>query len=198
VSLILSRKHVRGVGQHWAALILLRVVCPLNWLVFYVAFVNGHNYCQLLSNHLLTISVIELQARLLLDPLIGAYEQSLNIGHEATSALFDLVASVSSRMDRASVSLYHVKIFNLCLRGLDLRSNRPSSFASIGGVEKSVIGALSSLVLKLSENSFKPLFVSLLDWSQSSSLEDGGLSGTQLDRRISFFGLVNQLLEKLR
>lgn len=133
----------------------------------------------------------------MLDPLIGAYEQSLNIGPEATSALFDMVAAVASSMDRASVSLYHLKIFNVCLAGLDLRGNMPSSFASIAGVEKSVIGALSSLILKLSENSFKPLFVSLLDWAQTSSVE-GGLSGTQLDRRISFFGLVHQLLEKLR
>lgn len=139
----------------------------------------------------------EPQARLLLDPLIGAYEQSLITGPEATSALFDMVAAVASTMDRASVSLYHVKVFNACLRALDLRCNRPSGFASIEGVEKSVIGALSSIVLKLSENSFKPLFVSLLDWAQTSSVENG-LSGTQLDRRISFFGLVHQLLEKLR
>lgn len=134
----------------------------------------------------------------MLDPLIGAYEQSLVIGHEATSALFDMLAAVASRMDRPSVLLYHLKIFNVSLRALDLRGNRPSSFTSIAEVEKSVIGSLSSLVLKLSENSFKPLFVSLLDWAQTSSVDNGGLLGSHLSRRISFFALVHQLLEKLR
>jgi U3 small nucleolar RNA-associated protein 10 len=146
----------------------------------------------------LKMSSIELQARLLLDPLIGTYEQSLSIGHEATTALFHMIAAVASRMDRSSVPLYHTKIFHVCLQALDLRSNRPSNFSSIAGVEKSVIEAFSSLSLKLSENSFKPLFINVIDWAQTSPVEDGGLSGTPLDRKISFFGLVHQLLEKLR
>ncbi|KAG0589672.1 hypothetical protein KC19_1G038600 [Ceratodon purpureus] len=140
----------------------------------------------------------KIPARLLLDPLIGTYEKSLTVGHEATTALFDMIASVASRMDRSSVPLYHTKIFHVCLRALDLRCNMPSSFASIAGVEKSVIQAFCSLSLKLSENSFKPLFINVIDWAQTSPAEDGGLSGTHLDRRISFFGLVHQLLEKLR
>lgn len=145
----------------------------------------------------LTISLIEVQARLLLDPLIGTYEQSLTIGHEATTALFNMIATVASKMDRTSVPLYHTKIFHVCLRALDLRCNRPSNVFSIAGVEKSVIEAFSSLSLKLSENSFKPLFINVIDWAQTTPVEDGGLSGT-VSRRFSFFGLVHQLLEKLR
>ena len=147
---------------------------------------------------LLTFNFTELQARLLLDPLIGTYEQSLSIGHEATTALFYMIAAVASRMDRSSVPLYYTKIFQVCLRALDLRCNRPSNFTSIAGIEKSVIEAFSSLSLKLSENTFKPLFINVIDWAQTSPIEDGALSGTHLDRRISFFGLVHRLLEKLR
>lgn len=134
----------------------------------------------------------------MLDPLIVTYERSISVGPEATSALFLMVAAVASRMDRTSVPLYYVKIFNVCLQALDFRTNRPSNFASITEVEKSVIDALSSLVLKLSENSFKPLFVNLLDWALASSVESSGLSGNQPGRRIAFFGVVQQLLEKLR
>lgn len=140
----------------------------------------------------------KIPARLLLDPLIVTYERSISVGPEATSALFLMVAAVASRMDRTSVPLYYVKIFNVCLQALDFRTNRPSNFASITEVEKSVIDALSSLVLKLSENSFKPLFVNLLDWALASSVESSGLSGNQPGRRIAFFGVVQQLLEKLR
>jgi hypothetical protein len=48
----------------------------------------------------LKMSSIELQARLLLDPLIGTYEQSLSIGHEATTALFHMIAAVASSIIR--------------------------------------------------------------------------------------------------
>lgn len=139
---------------------------------------------------------INLQARLLLDPLIGAYKQALEIGEEAVSGLFQMLASLSSKLDRASVSLYYSKIFSVCLQALDLRHNKPETLRSVAGVETWVVTALVSLVLKLSENSFKPLFINLLEWAQTG--KGDCLSGRHIDQNIAFYRLVNQLTEKLR
>ncbi|CAM6046465.1 unnamed protein product [Sphagnum compactum] len=140
----------------------------------------------------------KIPARLLLDPLVSSYNRALDSGAEVTCALFQMMAALAAKLDRTSVLSYHSKIFNTCLMALDLRHNRPQSFHSMTEVETSVVNTLVALILKLSESSFKPLFVSLLEWAQSNLTHTDTGTSYNVNRNIAFYKLVNQLTEKLR
>lgn len=127
-----------------------------------------------------------------------SYSRALATGELALRALFQMLGALATKLDRASVLLCYSRIFNLCLQALDLRRTRPKNLTAIASVESLVVSALVSLILKLSENSFKPLFVSLLEWAQMNAVNEGRPLTNYADRNIAFYKLVNQLTEKLR
>ncbi|EFJ35196.1 hypothetical protein SELMODRAFT_438493 [Selaginella moellendorffii] len=141
-----------------------------------------------------TLASERLPARLLLDPLINSYKIAVDESETSVAFIFKMLAVMCSKMDRASVTAYHTKVFDLCKEALDLRRKRPESFVSRHTVEESVISAVTSLVMKLSETTFRPLFVTIQQWA-ASPVADGSQS---IERSIVFYKLVNQLAEKLR
>ncbi|BBM97494.1 U3 small nucleolar RNA-associated protein 10 [Marchantia polymorpha subsp. ruderalis] len=140
----------------------------------------------------------KLPARLLLDPLMSVYNKAVEAGEDSTCALFDMLGAMTSKLDRSSVAAYHAKIFNFCLAAFDLRRNSIHFLPNISRVENSVVSAIVSLVMKLSETSFKPLFVKVLEWAESEESTGVSVAGKSVDRNIVFYKLVNQLAEKLR
>jgi U3 small nucleolar RNA-associated protein 10 len=98
-------------------------------------------------------------------------------------------------MDRLAVGTYHSKIYEHCLAALDLRHQHPDSLKNINMVEQSIINAIISLTMKLTEGTFRPLFLHTLEWAES---EVESSSKKSLDRAIVFYKLVNNLAEKHR
>ncbi|KAL3702523.1 hypothetical protein R1sor_020545 [Riccia sorocarpa] len=138
----------------------------------------------------------KLPARLLLEPIMSVYEKAVEAGEESTCALFDMLGAMTSKLDRPAVAAYHVKIFDFCLAAFDLR--RKSLLPNVSRVESSVVSAIVSLVMKLSETSFKPLFVKVLEWAESEEPTEERVAGKSVDRNIIFYKFVNQLSDKLR
>ncbi|KAI5081132.1 hypothetical protein GOP47_0004315 [Adiantum capillus-veneris] len=144
--------------------------------------------------HLLTKTI---PVRLLLEPLISVYDRSLEKGEASVLACIDMLSLVVTSFEKASVLAHYKTVFELCLRSLDLRRRHPDSLTSITAVETAVISLLSALVLKLSESTFKPLFVRVLEWAESVVPDEGNDSKGVL-RFIVFYRVVNQLADKLR
>lgn len=131
-------------------------------------------------------------------PLLKIYSNSVSSGDSSITVFFGMLASLIGTMDRPSVGGYHGKIFDLCLLALDLRRQRPVSLQCIDVVEKSVINTVIALTMKLTEAMFKPLLIRSIEWAESE-VEDGVRKGsTNIDRAISFYGLVNKLAENHR
>ncbi|KAH9316835.1 hypothetical protein KI387_018604 [Taxus chinensis] len=140
----------------------------------------------------------KISVRLLLEPIFRVYEKAVKTGETSVSAIFEMLAVAASKMDRQSVATYHAKIFQSCLLALDLRRHHPESIKDMAKVETSVINSLVALTLKLSEATFKPLFVRTLEWAESDVDDDGSSTGCNLQRSISFYTLVDRLIGKLR
>eukprot|EP00850_Spirogloea_muscicola_P019056 SM000182S03946 [mRNA] locus=s182:129601:144135:- [translate_table: standard] len=141
-------------------------------------------------------------ARLLLDPLDAVYEEAVAQGPGPVQLLLGIVEALVHRMDKLAVSQYHNRISGYLLQALSLRETMLPPYG-VGAVEKASIDAFAALVMKLSENMFRPLFIRMLEWSQSKSWspsEDGAVAEAKssLNRSIAFYGLVNVLAEKLR
>jgi len=134
--------------------------------------------------------------RLILPPLLDLYSIATNCGEASLSMAFQMLASLVSTMDRLAVGTYHVKVYEHCLAALDIRRQHPDSLKNINMVEQSIIHAIITLTLKLTEGTFRPLFLRTLEWADSEV--DQSSSKKSLDRAIVFYKLINKLAEQHR
>ncbi|KAE9465054.1 hypothetical protein C3L33_03055, partial [Rhododendron williamsianum] len=140
----------------------------------------------------------KITVRLLLPPLLSLYSEAIKSGDSSLSIAFEMLGNLVRTMDKSSIVAYHAKIFDLCLVALDLRRQHPVSIRSIEDVEKYVINTTFFLTMKLTETMFKPLFIRCIEWADSDLYESGGVGSTNLNRAISFYGLVHRLAESHR
>lgn len=119
-------------------------------------------------------------------------------------ALLDMVGSAAATMEAKVAVQYHEHMFAFLLRALDVRQRRPAQLAAHGEaaidlVEAAAVRALVSLVMKLSEARFKPLFLRLLEWASTVTVpETGSTEPGYLGRMVSLFAAVNALVDRLR
>lgn len=139
----------------------------------------------------------KIPVRLSLPPLLKIYSEAIKCGNSALSITFQMLGNFISTMDRSSISAYYLNIFDLCLLALDLRRQHPASVENIAVVEKDVINAMVALTMKLTENMFKPLFIRCVEWSEYVE-QNEDLGHANIDRAISFFGLIQKLVESHR
>ncbi|XVF08520.1 hypothetical protein REPUB_Repub07fG0010000 [Reevesia pubescens] len=140
----------------------------------------------------------KIPVRLTLQPLLKIYSGAVKSGDSSLVIAFEMLADLVSKMDRASVSGHYGKIFDQCMVALDLRRLHPVTVQTIDLVEKTVINAIISLTMKLTENMFKPLFAKGIEWAETELQHVAGSGSTNIDRAISFYSLVNKLVENHR
>uniref|UniRef100_A0A0V0J264 Putative ovule protein n=1 Tax=Solanum chacoense TaxID=4108 RepID=A0A0V0J264_SOLCH len=136
--------------------------------------------------------------RLLLSPLLRVYSDAITCGDSSVSVAFEMIQNLVAAMDRSSVGAYHVRIFDVCLQGLDLRRQHPAAVKNVDAVEKNVINTVVALTMKLTEKMFKPLFMRSIEWSESIVEENENVGTKSIDRSIAFYGLVNSLADSQR
>lgn len=145
--------------------------------------------------HVRELLTLKVPVRLILPPLLNLYSVAANCGDASLTLAFHMLASLVGTMDRLAVGTYHVKIYEHCLAALDLRRQHPDSLKNINMVEQSIIHAIISLTMKLTEGTFRPLFIRSLEWAET---EVDQSSNKSLDRAIVFYQLVNKLAEQHR
>uniref|UniRef100_A0A7N0TKI1 BP28 C-terminal domain-containing protein n=2 Tax=Kalanchoe fedtschenkoi TaxID=63787 RepID=A0A7N0TKI1_KALFE len=139
----------------------------------------------------------KINVRLALPPLTKVYTMAVTSAVSSITVVFEMITSIIRVADRASINANHVKIFDICLLGLGLRSQHPESIPSISDVESVVIDTLVSLTKKLTETMFKPLFFRSIEWAElDAGLRTDSESGN-IDRAISFYALVSRLSKDL-
>ncbi|KAK7276819.1 hypothetical protein RIF29_17965 [Crotalaria pallida] len=138
----------------------------------------------------------KIPVRLALPPLLKLYPAAMEAGDNSLTIVFNLLATLVRTMDRSSIVAFHGKVFDLSLVALDLRRQNPPSVQNINVVEKSVTNAIVALTLKLTESMFKPLFIKSIEWAESEV--DETASAGSIDRAISFYGMINKLVENHR
>lgn len=131
-------------------------------------------------------------------PLLKLYPLAVASGDSSLTITFEMISSLVASMDRPSVSAYHAKIYDTCLQSLDLRRQHLVSIKNICMVEKSIIDAMVALTMKLTETMFKPIFIRTIEWAESEVEETAKSDRRNVDRAISFYGLVNRLAENHR
>ena len=142
-----------------------------------------------------TMIATAVPARLLVGPLSTMLEDIAEEKCESRSALelMNMLAVVISNMDSTAVATYTDALFSMVLKALDTRRLRPAE--NVQAIESAAVNCMLHLVLKLNETKFKPIFYRLLEWATRPPPGDATSS---LDRKISFFNVINTLTENLK
>jgi len=114
----------------------------------------------------------------------------------ASPSIAPLMSILSESFTAMSVEELAIRLPALTtffLKALDSRamlSGQSASIKEMNMAEESVVAALVSLVLKLPESSFRPLFFQLYDWATRSDVHK--------ERLVSFYNVTMQIAEKLK
>eukprot|EP01133_Synstelium_polycarpum_P006408 gene6408-7434_t len=156
-----------------------------------------------------------IEFRLLLPALTSAYEFAVAAENDASLiCLFDFVGDISDNLSPKDVALHHKAIFKFYLQCFELRHRHASKVRSIDTVETHIVTSFITLVMKLNENLFKPLFLKTIDWAlqspavgngsvkrhtSTSSREEAADQGFgDIDNTLFFYKLVNALSSHLK
>jgi len=121
---------------------------------------------------------------------------------QAMLSLLDVLNRAVKRSKPDEATQASKSLFGFLLVTLDLRRQNPSNVSStdLAAVEAASLSVFLSLVMKLSEVSFKPLLLRAIDWAivdLSGSQKDAAAAAT-VDRRVTLFKLFGRLLSQLR
>lgn len=119
----------------------------------------------------------------------GKFKSSPSIG-----PLLAILSESFASMSRDDLTIQLPALTAFFVQALDARSLLSTQKASVNEMnssEEPVVAALVSLVLKLSEASFRPLFYQLYDWATR-------VTDVHKERLVTFYNLTMQIAEKLK
>ncbi|CAL9686707.1 unnamed protein product [Knipowitschia caucasica] len=131
----------------------------------------------------------KIPSRVLLPTATVVYERLVLDRQGPVVALMSILQQHIGHMDRDQVSLHQSELTSFFLTALDFRATHTQE--EVEQVEGAVVDALVSLVLKLSEVTFKPLFYKLLDWSRTAP-------GGSAERLLTFLRVCSSLAQTLK
>ncbi|XP_064605769.1 LOW QUALITY PROTEIN: HEAT repeat-containing protein 1-like [Liolophura sinensis] len=130
-------------------------------------------------------------SRVLIPSLVQCYDKMSASDWQCVIPLMALLAEHFRQINKDQLNSYHSQIvdfFYTCLDFRFLHSQVPSS--AVSAVEASVIEAIITMVMKMSEATFRPMIFKLCDWATRHE--------ENKDRVLVFYRLADRLAEKLR
>lgn len=108
----------------------------------------------------------------------------------AVSALMDILAENLSNLKGSEINSNLSELTNFFLNALKFRSNGNFSLEDANIVEGHIVQALTVLILKLSESTFRPLYYKLFDWAVRNDVKN--------ERVITFYNLSSGIAYSLK
>uniref|UniRef100_A0A8C3TAF6 HEAT repeat-containing protein 1 n=1 Tax=Chelydra serpentina TaxID=8475 RepID=A0A8C3TAF6_CHESE len=135
-----------------------------------------------------TMLATQLGPRVLLPAITKCYNELANNG---LGPLMDILKEHIAVMERNQLISHQSELTAFFMKALDFRTEHSQDdLEDVGRTETHIISCLISMVMKLSEVSFRPLFFKLYDWSKSE--------GTSKDRLLTFCRLADCIADKLK
>jgi U3 small nucleolar RNA-associated protein 10 len=116
--------------------------------------------------------------------------------------ILDLLRRLLAKTDRPTIAKEYKGVFRLLLKIFDFRrqASETTPESDISQLEDSSNRAFLQMVLKLNENSFRPLFLRFYDWAAVDLAEEGSpfkQTGIVL-RSLTFYRFFNALQDQLK
>ncbi|XP_010210246.1 PREDICTED: HEAT repeat-containing protein 1 [Tinamus guttatus] len=138
-----------------------------------------------------TILATKLAPRILLPAITKCYSEVANTRKNCLGPLMNMLKEHIMVMEKEHLISHQSELTAFFLKALDFRTEHAlDDLEEVGKTEMYIIDCLISMVIKLSEASFRPLFFKLFDWSKTEC--------TLKDRLLTFHRLADCIADKLK
>ncbi|XP_054251162.1 HEAT repeat-containing protein 1 [Indicator indicator] len=138
-----------------------------------------------------TILATRLAPRILLPALTKCYGDVANTRKNCLGPLMNILKEHIVGMEKEHLISHQSELTAFFMKALDFRTEHAQDdLEEVGKTEAYIIDCLISMVMKLSEASFRPFFFKLFDWSKTES--------TLKDRLLTFHRIADCIAEKLK
>ncbi|XP_042312567.1 HEAT repeat-containing protein 1 [Sceloporus undulatus] len=138
-----------------------------------------------------TTLATKLPPRVLLPAVAKCYSEVINTCKNCLGAVMDILKEHIIFLERDQLSAHQSELTSFFIKALDFRAEHSQdNLEEVGKIEDHIIMCLISMVMKLSEMSFRPLFFKLFDWAKTE--------GTSKDRLLTFCRLADCIAKQLK
>ncbi|RMC12767.1 hypothetical protein DUI87_10292 [Hirundo rustica rustica] len=138
-----------------------------------------------------TILATRLAPRILLPAVTKCYSEVLHTRKNCLGPLMNILKEHISGMEKEHLISHQPELTAFFMKVLDFRTEHAEDdLEEVGKIEAHIIDCLISMVMKLSEASFRPLFFKLFDWSKTET--------TLRDRLLTFHRIADCIADKLK
>ncbi|XP_062428148.1 HEAT repeat-containing protein 1 isoform X3 [Rhea pennata] len=138
-----------------------------------------------------TILATKLAPRILLPAITKCYGEVANTKKNCLGPLMNVLKEHIMVMEKEHLISHQSDLTAFFVKALDFRTEHAQDdLEEVGKTETYIIDCLISMVMKLSEASFRPLFFKLFDWSKTEC--------TLKDRLLTFHRLADCIADKLK
>uniref|UniRef100_A0A669NWM4 HEAT repeat-containing protein 1 n=1 Tax=Phasianus colchicus TaxID=9054 RepID=A0A669NWM4_PHACC len=138
-----------------------------------------------------TILATKLAPRILLPSVTKCYSEVANTRKNCLGPLMNVLKEHIIVMEKEHLISHQAELTAFFMKALDYRTDHAQDdLDEVGRTEMYIIDCLISMVMKLSEASFRPLFFKLFDWSKTES--------ALKDRLLTFHRLADCIADKLK
>ncbi|NXP21354.1 HEAT1 protein, partial [Scytalopus superciliaris] len=138
-----------------------------------------------------TILATRLAPRILLPAVTKCYSEVAHTRKNCLGPLMNILKEHIVGMEKEHLISHQPELAAFFMKVLDFRTEHAQDdLEEVGKTEADIIDCLISMVMKLSEASFRPLFFKLFDWSKTES--------TLKDRLLTFHRIADCIADKLK
>ncbi|NWZ97529.1 HEAT1 protein, partial [Nesospiza acunhae] len=129
--------------------------------------------------------------RILLPAVTKCYSEVLHTRKNCLGPLMNILKEHITGMEKDHLISHQPELTAFFMKVLDFRTEHAEDdLEEVGKIEAYIIDCLISMVMKLSEASFRPLFFKLFDWSKTEA--------TLRDRLLTFHRIADCIADKLK
>ncbi|KDN52062.1 hypothetical protein K437DRAFT_244218 [Tilletiaria anomala UBC 951] len=131
--------------------------------------------------------------------LSALWDQKVSAGTLPLIAILDLLRRLLSHVNRTTTARIYKHVFRFILKVFDLRQVNNST-TEVDKTEAACSRAFIQMILKLNENTFRPLFLRLYDWAAVDLVEEGlPLKDARVRSRcLTFYCFFTKLQDQLK
>ncbi|XP_054486738.2 HEAT repeat-containing protein 1 [Agelaius phoeniceus] len=138
-----------------------------------------------------SILATRLAPRILLPAVTKCYSEVLHTRKNCLGPLMNILKEHITGMEKEHLISHQPELTAFFIKVLDFRTEHAEDdLEEVGKIEAYIIDCLISMVMKLSEASFRPLFFKLFDWSKTEA--------TLRDRLLTFHRIADCIADKLK
>ncbi|XP_061480551.1 HEAT repeat-containing protein 1 isoform X2 [Rhineura floridana] len=176
---------------HFLSPYLLDILMQLVRLERIAIEMGPSSHVNLRVTSLKTTLATKLPPRVLLPAITKCYGEITNTYKNCLGSLMDILKEHIIILEKDSLAAHQSELTAFFLKALDFRAEHSQDdLAEVGKIETHIIMCLISMVMKLSEMTFRPFFFKLFDWAK--------MEGVSKDRQLTFCRLADCIAEQLK